>query len=149
MEIAFIPSWILNRFSVNTERNFHLNILISNLILIFGLYAFYGAVSSNQFLPNICLIDYIFGLECPFCGCTRSLGALYHADFYSAWQYNRVGLILGVFLFTQIPLRIYLMYKNPGNKNLLIRISRKSGGAIIILFFINWVFYLIQLQTNI
>lgn len=145
MEIAIIPRWFLRFFVPDRDHAYHLNILLSNLFLIVVLFLIYKATSSDSFLPNICLIDHFLGVECPFCGCTRSLGALFHGDMASAWNYNRVAVLFGAYLFLQLPLRVYLIARRfaPGHK--LDRISNILGKIIFLGFILNWI---INLITN-
>lgn len=47
---------------------------------------------------GLCLVTYLFGVECPGCGMTRALSALAHGDVVSAIHFNRLVVIIGPLL---------------------------------------------------
>jgi len=143
MEIAFIPRWLLGFMVRDRDRAYHLNILLSNLAILVVIYLIYTLAATDSFLPNICLVDYFLGVECPFCGTTRSLGALYHGEVLAAWHYNRAGLLLGIYLLLQLPLRIYLLSGNYAPGHRLDKASHAAGIFLLLLFILNWIYNLI------
>lgn len=148
MEVAFLPRWITRCLSSDGFVSYQLNILISNLILLLVLYLFYNQVTGDRFLPNFCLFDRIIGTECPFCGCSRSLGAFLHADFIDAWRYNRSGILLGVYFIAQLPLRTYLAVSQPGPGSRAEKLSRLAGRTILAVMIINWIINLTRLLNH-
>ncbi len=146
MEFAFFPGWMLKYIAPGKVFPRHLNILLSNLLLIIFLYSFYGAFSNNSFLTNVCLVEYIFGVDCPFCGSSRSLGAFFHGDISAAWIYNRAAVILGFYILFQVPLRVYLFLNDNDKSTKPERISKYAGRMILLFFGLNWIVNL--LSTN-
>ncbi|MFP5436694.1 MAG: DUF2752 domain-containing protein [Bacteroidia bacterium] len=58
-----------------------------------------------------------FGRECFMCGSTRSFVALGNADLPSAWQLNRIAVVLYcTIIINSIVLCIYLVIKNKTHK---------------------------------
>jgi hypothetical protein len=45
-------------------------------------------------VPGMCWFSSLFGLDCPFCGMTRSFVALAHGDFGSALRFHPAGPLL-------------------------------------------------------
>lgn len=71
--------------------------LINILLLIFGI-SFIWIVTSGIININ-CLFKSLFGIRCPGCGLTRSFRSILNLDFYSAFNYNILGIplfIIGV-----------------------------------------------------
>ena len=62
-------------------------------------------------LPGLCLFHQIFGLDCPFCGLTRSFVALGHLDLARAWEFNKAGILLYLWVAGQIPYRALALIK--------------------------------------
>ena len=73
MEISIIPRWLMKYLSNDYFRQNDINILISN-ILILSLFILFKntVVDFMNLIPHFCLIDKIFGIECPVCGTTRA-----------------------------------------------------------------------------
>ena len=62
--------------------------------------------------PTLCLIKLATGLNCPFCGTTRSVGEILQLDFGSALSLNLygfvvVGIALSWLINPKIPLRLW------------------------------------------
>ncbi|MFR9729404.1 DUF2752 domain-containing protein [Saccharopolyspora sp. MS10] len=53
-----------------------------------------GLVLSAGLLPLPCPMLFLTGLDCPFCGGSRMLGALLHADFARAADLNLFALVV-------------------------------------------------------
>ena len=66
--------------------------LINILLLIFGI-TFIWIVTSGTINVN-CLFKSLFDIRCPGCGLTRSFRAILDLDFYSAFNYNILGIPL-------------------------------------------------------
>lgn len=66
--------------------------VINILLLIFGI-LFVLIVTSGSVKVN-CLFKTLFGIRCPGCGLTRSFRAIFKLDFYSAFNYNILGIPL-------------------------------------------------------
>ena len=49
--------------------------------------------------PSICLVRYIFGIDCPGCGMTRALSLALHGDFSGAAENNSMIVAVAPLLF--------------------------------------------------
>lgn len=64
--------------------------LINILLLIFGI-SFIVIVTSG-IINFKCIFKALFNISCPGCGLTRSFIAIINLDFYSAFNYNILGI---------------------------------------------------------
>ena len=72
---------------------------INILLLIFGIY-FILIVTCGIINVN-CLFKSLFDIRCPGCGLTRSFRSIFSLDFYSAFNYNILGIplfIIGIII---------------------------------------------------
>ena len=60
-------------------------------------------------LRTTCVFKLITGLDCPFCGLTRSFIAVSHLQFHQAWYFNRAGILIYLLVLWQIPYRLYCL----------------------------------------
>ncbi|MBF0337465.1 MAG: DUF2752 domain-containing protein [Nitrospirae bacterium] len=96
-------------------------------------------------LPDICAFKNLFHINCPGCGLTRSFISISRMRLDKAWQYNRAGIIVYVFVILQIPYRLYLVAKNSRTGNPRIdKIFRVYLYVIFCSLILNWLtgFYL-------
>ena len=56
-------------------------------------------------MPEMCFIKAVFGINCPFCGMTRSFVAMSHLNFAKAWEFNKIGTLIYILVLLQIPYR--------------------------------------------
>ena len=56
-------------------------------------------------LPEMCFFKKVVGIDCPFCGMTRSFVSMSHLDFRRAWEFNRIGIFIYALVILQIPYR--------------------------------------------
>lgn len=70
-------------------------------------------------LPEICTLHTRFGVDCPGCGLTRSFIYLAHGNLRAAWTLNPIGLLLFVFVASQIPLVLNLMWSQAAKKRII------------------------------
>ena len=139
MEISIIPKWILKYFSNEYCRQNDISILISNILVISIFILFKNTIIDFlNLIPHFCLIDKLFGVECPVCGTTRAFCELSNGNIHKALTYNFTSLFVVSFFILQIPLRIFSLIKeNIHDKiNLL---SKYLGSIILIIIFTNWV----------
>lgn len=64
-------------------------------------------------LPELCMSQAWFGIECPGCGLTRSFIHLAHGRVSESIAMHRVGWVLGLVVVLQIPYRIYALRQSP------------------------------------
>jgi len=71
-----------------------------SFVLFFTALTWFGARSTNGYTdgPILCPFKLATGLSCPFCGTTRSFGALVQGDFFGSLAYNPSGLLLSTAL---------------------------------------------------
>jgi hypothetical protein len=105
MEIAFVPSWLLNLLNRQKHVQWNLNVLFSSMLIVSSILLTSLDHVANL-VPHVCLVQYFFRVPCPGCGIIRSLTAFARLDLRTAWLNNPVGPFLGVFLCLQIPARI-------------------------------------------
>ena len=70
-------------------------------------------------LPEICTLHTRFGVDCPGCGLTRSFIHLAHGNLRAAWTLNPIGLLLFVFVASQIPLVLNLMWSQAAKERII------------------------------
>jgi len=136
MEMAFVPGWMLNFLSREKGAQGHLNILLSSM-LITTILAVASPDNISNFVPHVCLFQYLLRVPCPGCGVTRSLMAFAQLDFRTAWLYNPVGPFLGVFLFLQIPARI-LALASAHFERVVVRFSSLTSRALVTCLILVW-----------
>ncbi len=90
-------------------------------------------------LPGFCLTNAIFGADCPGCGMTRSFILLGHGDIAESLQYHRLGVVVYLFLFTQIAYHAYMLTRRDRPAAcLILRLQHSAPWALIALLLINW-----------
>ena len=109
--------------------------LINILLLIFGI-SFIWIVTSGIINVN-CLFKSLFKIRCPGCGLTRSFRAIFNLDFYSAFNYNILGIPLFIFgIITCIGLVIDIIKNDNRTIHYIINFLGKYYVIIIILVII-------------
>lgn len=73
------------------------------LLLLVILYIYGSDPNKGPILP--CIFNLVTGYKCPGCGMTRAINSLMHGDFISAYDYNKLILLI------PIGLIIYLIFK--------------------------------------
>lgn len=77
------------------EKQFFHVLGIGVLIVVLGNVAGVSInASSVQFLPELCLFQRIWGIQCPGCGMTRAFLSLANFEWIQAWQYNPFSYFL-------------------------------------------------------
>lgn len=98
--------------------------LFNILLLIFGI-SFVVIVISG-IIDFTCIFKNLFGICCPGCGLTRSFIAILQLDFYSAFNYNILGIPLFIFgIVTCISLIIDIINNNNRTINFILRFFKK------------------------
>ena len=62
-------------------------------------------------LPAACLSRTLLHVDCPGCGLTRSFVAVAHGDFAQAFALHRLGPLLFLLVFLQVPFRAYAILR--------------------------------------
>lgn len=108
METSFLPYWLMKFFFDDFNRQYQLNILLSNILVVLMFLIFKNSlIQFLNNLPHFCLFNKIFGIECPFCGMTRAFCEIANLNFFQVLQLNASSIfVASIFLF-QIPLRIF------------------------------------------
>ncbi|MCA0447302.1 MAG: DUF2752 domain-containing protein [Bacteroidetes bacterium] len=135
---------MINYLSNDFLRQNDINILFSNLLilLIFLLFKDDILPLANS-LPHFCLIDKLFGIECPFCGTTRAFCELSNGNFINAYTFNSSIYFVASFFILQIPLRVYSLINEKSRQNINLFSSYMGKGVFLILI-ANWIIMLIQ-----
>lgn len=138
MNISFIPKWLVLLLSNNLEIQIELNILISNLVLIF-LFIFFGnnIINLVNALPHFCLFQEVTGINCPFCGITRSICAITEGNFFYATRLNISSLFIFASFIIQVTLRI-ISIRNISKVKVIMKISKSIDYILLGIIFINW-----------
>ena len=110
--------------------------LINILLLIFGI-SFIWIVTSG--IINVyCLFKSLFGIRCPGCGLTRSFRSILSLDFYSAFNYNILGIplfIVGIIVL--ISMIIDIIRNDNKTINYIFKFLKNYYIIIIIILVIN------------
>jgi hypothetical protein len=62
-------------------------------------------------LPEICVSQRFFNVDCPGCGLTRCFISLAHGEVRKAWQYNPAGLAWFAVVVAQLPYRAAVIWR--------------------------------------
>lgn len=92
-----------------------LKIGIVIILLLIGMCYIYFFKDSKIVVP--CVFHKITGLYCPGCGITRCLNALLHLEFYQAFRYNALVVILLPFIIFYVILLLYNKVKKRSDNN--------------------------------
>jgi len=145
MEVSFLPFWFLRYFYPDFTRQYQLNILLSNILVILVFLIFKNSlIHFLNMIPHFCLFDKIFGIECPFCGMTRAFCEISNSNFKQAFQLNVASFFVISFFLFQIPFRILSLSFNQ-HINRISLFSKYTGIIVLIAVFANW---LITLSVN-
>ena len=134
-----LPFFLIKKICANESKRIHLNILLSNCIVLIALFTLLKT-SSFTHIPHCCLFQHFFNIPCPGCGILRSLHSIINWEVISSFNYNPVGILLFVFICSQIPLRITAI-KNPKTEY---KISKFSHNISLFLTFNLIVVWLIR-----
>jgi hypothetical protein len=137
MQIAFIPKSLLRWFPDKDLKQLHLNILISNIIVV--LFFSVDILSIINFLPHQCLFQELFGVDCPGCGMVSGLSNFFQLRIKEAFHLNPVSLLLGCFIILQILLATIALNITPLSVGIYIW-SKKISYVIVFLLFINFIY---------
>jgi hypothetical protein len=143
MEISIIPKCLIKYLSNDYFRQNDYNILISNsgLFLFFILFG-NSLISILGNIPHFCLIDKIFGIECPVCGITRGFCELSSGNLINGYNFNATSILIASFFIFQIPLRIISIIKKNYTEKIN-SISKYFSHFIMIIIVLNWIFKLL------
>lgn len=99
--IGLLPARWLDHWLGECERARHVNVLVSSMLILGGL-CWVGADS----FPARCVVRLLTGHLCPFCGMTHAVAALARGDLREAWAFHPGGVLQGLVLAVQLPLRV-------------------------------------------
>lgn len=112
--------------------------LINILLLLFSI-SFIIVVTSGIIDYN-CIFKDLFGIRCPGCGLTRSFRSIFNLDFYSAFNYNILGIPLFIVgIVTYIGLIIDIIKNNNKTVVFLMNIFKNYYIYIICLIVITMI----------
>lgn len=136
MEILILPSFLIRKICINESKRIHLNILISSCIVLIVIFSLLKT-KVFTYIPHICLFQHFFNILCPGCGILRSLHSLINLKIVSSINYNPVGILLFVFIVSQIPLRITALI-NPISEYKINKFSHSISLLLISILLIVW-----------
>lgn len=143
MEISIIPGWMIRYLSTDSFRQHDINILISNFLIVSFFILFKNSLLEflNLF-PHFCLIDKLFGIQCPFCGTTRAFCELSKGNLNNAFNLNFASLFVALFFILQIPFRIFSLVKANTCKKVNL-LSKYLSNIILFIVLVNWIIKII------
>lgn len=62
-------------------------------------------------MPETCFFKRVLGIDCPFCGMTRSFISMSHLKFNQAWEFNKIGIFIYAIVILQIPYRSVIILR--------------------------------------
>ncbi len=98
-------------------------------------------------LPEICIFKNLTGLPCSGCGMTHSIISAVRGDFSGSFLFHRLGLLTVIYILSQFLLSLGVVFIT-GLRDRLQHIGRFLNKGIIVLgvlFFINWIYTLVNL----
>ena len=137
MDIAIIPSVLLDRLEADPERRIHLNVLLSHLLLFSVAGLLVRLPSGLAIVPHGCLFQSLCGIPCPGCGVTRSVLAFLAGDLGRAWNLNPVGPAILVVVAVQVPLRT-LALRRARWSGCVLSTSRAMTIGVLVVLIGNW-----------
>ena len=67
-------------------------------------------------LPELCMLQREYGIDCPGCGLTRCFLSMGHGQVAAAWCFHPVGALLFVAMAIQIPYRLCQLHRIRRNR---------------------------------
>jgi len=98
-------------------------------------------------LPETCIFKNLTGLPCPGCGLTHSVTSAVRGDISGSFLHHRLGLLTVIYILSQFLVSLGVVFIS-GLRDRLQHVGRFLNKGIIILgvlFFINWIFNLVNL----
>lgn len=134
---------------MNKKIHFYVFLLCSIIIIISYILSIKNNMIclppfNNLLFPTTCVFKMITGLNCPFCGLTRSFVALSHLQFLTAWELNRAGVFIYLLVLWQLPYRIFcIIIKEAVITRSLSLFNIIGCGLAVTMLAINWILHLL------
>lgn len=90
-------------------------------------------------LPQTCASRWMFGVDCPGCGLTRSVVYLMHGHLVDSLKMHRLGGIFLLLIVSQIPYRLWCLFGNGSRIPWNDAADRLLWGGLIGLLVLNWI----------
>ncbi len=97
-------------------------------------------------LPETCIFKNLTGLPCPGCGLTHSVTSAVRGDISGSFSFHRLGLLTIFYILSQFLVSLGVIFIS-GLRERLQKLGRFLNKGIIvlgILFFINWIFTIVN-----
>ena len=94
-------------------------------------------------LPQTCASRWLFGIDCPGCGLTRSIIYLMHGQLAESLKIHRLGWLFLLLIVSQIPYRLWCLYGNGVRVPWNDLADRVLWGGLIGLLVLNWTWKLL------
>lgn len=112
--------------------------LLSLILVLSFIFPLFKPLSRNRF----CLFYSVLGIDCPFCGLTRSFVAISHLQFKQGFLYNKAGIVIYISFIVLIITEIMLK-RDYCSSNRVIKFQKIILLSDAITLLVNWLIYLI------
>ena len=143
MDLSFLPKSLIRKIALTDSGQINWNVFLSNVLVICA-----GSILISldgrffEKIPHVCLVKEMLGIPCPGCGIIRSIIELWNFNFFGSLQYNPVGILIVISIFSQTIFRLLLILGHLSQK-FINRQTRIVNTVIISLLFANWIINLI------
>ncbi|MFZ4797709.1 MAG: DUF2752 domain-containing protein [Bacteroidia bacterium] len=138
MEISIIPNFIMKYYSNDYWKQNDINILVSNILVISFFILFSNSIIElMNIIPHFCLIEKLFGIDCPVCGFTRAFGEMSNGNIQKAASLNFSSLLVAFYFVFQIPIRLFSIFKT-NQQTKINKISKYLGQLIFVTIIASW-----------
>ena len=97
----------------------------------------------NSPMPETCAAKRLFGIDCPGCGMTRAFISISSGQFVRAWNFNRAGIVLYLFVLIQLPWHLMQIWRLKKNRLPIVTAwAYMAPITMVVLISINWVWNL-------
>ena len=139
MEISFIPNFLLNKIQIDDQSKIHLNVFITNLVLLLVFFSMNGNIVLINSLPHFCLSQSVLNFPCPGCGITSGIISISNFNLQNAIDSNPASILLFAFFFIQLPLRLIALLRKDFS-NTIVKISKNISYFVLTGLLVSWVF---------
>jgi hypothetical protein len=111
MIIAFVPRFLLHRLVNDPAAAWHTNVVVSHTALLLAIPLSPLLLDMIGNWPHTCLSRQLFGVPCPGCGITTSVGYLSQSKLAESFAANPAGIVLVMCLLLQLLLHTFALQR--------------------------------------
>jgi len=90
-------------------------------------------------MPETCMTQRLFGIDCPGCGMTRAFIAISSGQFARAWRFNPASFIIYLFVALQIPWHTIQIWRLKNRRHPLVtRWAYMAPAAMVVVLTVHW-----------